>query len=113
MVNVNRNKLLKQKEVEKNLWYFKNSVQSDTNYLNEESRRRDIIKKKERQNMDFLCLQMKERRKETFKHKGHMKLRVKIDDDYRSSKRIQSRNKALQQALRGFSHEGKIIEERL
>ena len=42
-------------------------------------------------NLEILCLQMKERKKEALKHNGHMKVKVKIDDDYRSSKRIQNR----------------------
>ncbi|CAI2368252.1 unnamed protein product [Moneuplotes crassus] len=89
----------------KDEWYFRTAVQADVNNLSNDESRKSFVKMKEKKNLEFICLQMKERRKETLKHKGHMKIRVKIDDDYRSSKRIQSRNKAIQQALRGFTQQ--------
>ncbi|CAI2364700.1 unnamed protein product [Moneuplotes crassus] len=83
--------------------YFQTALKTDVSNLSSDKIRRDFMKLKEKKNLEFICLQMKERRKETLKNKGHMNIRVKIEDDYRNNHRIQSRNKAFHQALTGFT----------
>lgn len=78
----------------KNNWFFRfynNALKTEKLEIDQEKAKLEYHKKREIDNLKFVQMQIEEKQKQAKKHHGKHKIKVKIEDDYRSSKKLRMR----------------------
>lgn len=83
--------LFRQHEDEKNQWFFNRAIQDEKQVLDKEKARIEQHRRKEEENFKFIRLQIEEKQRLVRKRNGKQRIKVKIEDDYGTTKKIRNR----------------------